>query len=106
MLNDKTIALFVLSLPVAVVSCTMDRKDSINLKKIVRGDSEIKLNQEAIKQVLQQALGSPLIIRESSATKYDESLPKVYPEKEKVGFDANTIRREQNITMIPFIKEN
>ena len=80
----KRIALFVFVTSLSLLShAQWTGKDSINLKRLLEGDGEIKLNQEAIKQV-QQALGSPLIIRESSATKYDESLPKVYPEKEKL----------------------
>ncbi len=80
----KRIALFVFVTSLSLLShAQWTGKDSINLKRLLEGDGEIKLNQEAIKQV-KQALGSPLIIRESSATKYDESLPKVYPEKEKL----------------------
>ena len=48
----KRIALFVFVTSLSLLShAQWTGKDSINLKRLLKGDGEIKLNQEAIKQV-------------------------------------------------------
>ncbi|WP_394707733.1 DUF4858 domain-containing protein [uncultured Bacteroides sp.] len=61
------------------------KKDSINLRRLLDSDGEIKLNPNAVKQLRVNGLiGSPMIVDEKPGLKVDETLPAVYPHKKKI----------------------
>ena len=72
------------------------KKDSINLRRLLEGDGEIKLNPNALKQLkIGKVIGTPLYIDNESALKANETLPSVLPEKKKpvmtlMPYSANT----------------
>lgn len=60
-------------------------KDSLNLKRVLQGGEELKLNREAVKQIdLGKMMGAPRQSKEKNWLLPDESLPAVLPDKKKV----------------------
>lgn len=60
-------------------------KDSLNLKRILSGEEEIKLNLDAVKQIdFGKAIGVPMQSKEKNWLLPDESLPSAFADKKKV----------------------
>lgn len=86
--------LFVCS-AVLKVSAQWTEKDSLNLKRILNGEGEIKLNPDAIKQIdLGRTKGTPKMSEEKNWALPDETLPLALPKKKVVltlhPYTANT----------------
>lgn len=67
------------------VNAQWTAKDSLNLQRLLNGDGELKLNQEALKQIdFGKAVGVPMQPKTKNWLLPDESLPSALPEKKKL----------------------
>jgi len=61
------------------------QKDSTNLRQLLEGDGEIKINPNAVKQIDFGSFGgTPIMSTEKPALQYDTKLPNTLPEKSKI----------------------
>ena len=67
-------------------------KDSINLHRLLNGDTEIKINKQALRKIdFGSFIGDPMSVTDKPALKYDETLPSALPEKKPL-----------NISLMPY----
>lgn len=65
-----------------LVYAQWSQKDSLNLRRILNTDGEIKLNPNAVKEIdFGTFIGEQMMIDEKPALKFDVTLPKVFPDK-------------------------
>lgn len=73
------------SLIALTVSAQWTTKDSLNLKRILNGEGEVKLNPDAVKQIdFGKAIGVPMQPKEKNWLLLDESLPSALEGKKKI----------------------
>lgn len=65
-------------------------KDSLNLRRMLEGDGEIKINPNAVKQIdFGSIIGQPMMSTDKPALQYDNSMPTIVPKKGEVILTLN-----------------
>ncbi|NDV81892.1 DUF4858 domain-containing protein [Bacteroides sp. 51] len=83
---SKRLSLFLsVSLISLLAHAQWNQKDSLNLRRILNTDGEIKLNPNIIKEIdFGTFAGEQVISDEKPALQFDATLPKVFPEKKEI----------------------
>lgn len=80
---SKRLSLFLsISFVSLLAHAQWNRKDSLELRRILSTDGEIKLNPNAVKEInFGTFVGEQVMVDEKPALKFDVTLPKVFPDK-------------------------
>lgn len=84
-MTKRLVTGLLVSLIALTVNAQWTTKDSLNLKRILSGEGEVKLNLDAVKQIdFGKAIGVPMQSKEKNWLLPDESLPSAFADKKKV----------------------
>ena len=84
-MTKRLVTGLLISLVTLVVNAQWTAKDSLNLKRILDGDGELKLNQDAVKQIdFGKVGGIPMQPKQKNWLLPDESLPSALENKKKI----------------------
>lgn len=83
-MNKRLNLFFCVGMISVAIHAQWTQKDSLNLRRMLSGDEEMKLNPEAVKKIdFGSFKGKPMSVDEKPALKYDATLPKVFPDRDK-----------------------
>lgn len=84
-MNKRLSLFFTLALFSLLAYAQWSEEDSLALHRVLNTDGEIKLNPNIIRQIdFGTFIGTPVGVDESSALRFDTTLPKVFPEKSEI----------------------
>lgn len=84
-MTKRLVAGLLISLVTLAVNAQWTANDSLNLKRILNGDIELKLNPDAVKQIdFGKAIGVPMQSKSKNWLLPDESLPSAFADKKKI----------------------